>query len=76
MKLKLSPEDREALLFQLLTSLTNNKEIDEAWAIETERRIADIDNNRTSVIPLDEALAHGILAVAHHRRFPGYWQNR
>ena len=34
-----------------------NAEIEEAWDIETERRIADIESGSTQVIPIADALA-------------------
>jgi len=55
--LKLSVSDRAAFAQRLLASLDETAEIDEAWAVETERRIADIERGVVHVIPIGEALA-------------------
>jgi hypothetical protein len=41
----------------LLASLDEDSEIEEAWAAETERRIADIESGVLQVIPIADALA-------------------
>ena len=41
----------------LLASLDEDAEIEEAWALEIERRITEIENGTTRVIPLADALA-------------------
>lgn len=41
----------------LLASLDADAEIDVAWAVETERRIADIESGAVQTIPIAEALA-------------------
>lgn len=38
-------------------SLDEDAEIEEAWAVETERRIAEIESGSVQVIPMAEALA-------------------
>lgn len=55
--LKLAPSDREALAQRLLASLATDLEIEDAWAIEVERRIAEIESGTTQLIPIEEALA-------------------
>jgi putative addiction module component (TIGR02574 family) len=55
--LKLSATERAAFAQLLLASLDEDAEIEEAWAIETERRIAEIESGTTQVIPIAEALA-------------------
>ena len=55
--LKLSATERAAFAQLLLASLDEDTEIEEAWAIETERRIAEIESGTTQVIPIAEALA-------------------
>ena len=55
--LKLSATERAAFAQLLLASLDEDAEIEEAWAIETERRIAEIESGTTPVIPIAEALA-------------------
>jgi putative addiction module component (TIGR02574 family) len=41
----------------LLASLDEDKEIEDAWAAEVERRIADVESGAVKVIPIAEALA-------------------
>ncbi len=41
----------------LLASLKEDTEIDNAWAIEIEHRIADIESGIEQVIPISDALA-------------------
>lgn len=55
--LKLSPGERAAFAQLLLASLDEDAEIEEAWAMETERRIADIERGAVQAIPIADALA-------------------
>lgn len=55
--LKLTPAERAAFAQLLLASLDADAEIDEAWAVETERRIADIESGAVQTIPIADALA-------------------
>ena len=55
--LKLSATERAAFAQLLLASLDEDAEIEEAWAIETERKIAEIESGTTKVIPIADALA-------------------
>ncbi len=55
--LKLTPGERAALAQRLLESLDVDAEIEEAWAAEVERRVADVESGAVQVIPIDEALA-------------------
>lgn len=55
--LKLTASERAAFAQLLLASLDENAEVEEAWAIETERRIAEIENGTMQAIPIAEALA-------------------
>ncbi len=55
--LKLTPGERAALAQRLLASLDEDAEIEEAWAIEVERRIADVESGAVQLIPIAEALA-------------------
>jgi putative addiction module component (TIGR02574 family) len=55
--LKLTPGERAALAQRLLASLDEDAEIEEAWAAEIERRIADVESGADQVIPIAEALA-------------------
>jgi putative addiction module component (TIGR02574 family) len=55
--LKLTPEERAHLADRLIASLTDDPEIEEAWAAEVERRIAEIEAGRAQVVPAAEAIA-------------------
>jgi len=55
--LKLTPSERAALAQRLLASLDEDAEIENAWAEEIERRIADVESGAVQVIPIAEALA-------------------
>jgi putative addiction module component (TIGR02574 family) len=45
--MKLSANERAALVQLLLASLDEDDEIEDAWAIETERRIEEIESGTT-----------------------------
>lgn len=55
--LKLAPGERAVLAQRLLASLEEDAEIEEAWAVEIERRIAEVESGAVQVIPIEEALA-------------------
>jgi putative addiction module component (TIGR02574 family) len=55
--LKLSASERAALAQRLLASLDEDSEIDDAWAAEIERRVAEIEAGSVQLIPIAEALA-------------------
>lgn len=55
--LRLTPSERAALAQRLLESLDEDVEIEEAWATEVERRIADVESGAVQLIPIAEALA-------------------
>lgn len=55
--MKLSSDEREAIVQVLIASLEHDAEADEALAAEVERRIAEIEHGTVRAIPMDEALA-------------------
>lgn len=55
--LKLAPDERAAFAQRLLASLDEDAGIEEAWATEIERRIADVESGAVQLIPISEALA-------------------
>lgn len=55
--LKLTTGERAALAQVLLASLDEDAEIEEAWATEIERRIADIKSGAVQVIPIADVIA-------------------
>ena len=54
--LKLTPGERAALAQRLLANLDEDTEIEEAWAVEVERRIAEVESGAVQPVPIDEAL--------------------
>ena len=61
--LKLTRGERAAFAQLLLASLDEDAEIEEAWAGEVERRIAEVENGTVKVIPIAEALAQARAAL-------------
>lgn len=55
--LKLTTAERAKLAEHLIASLDEDSEIEEAWAAEVERRIAEIENGTVQMIPAAEAIA-------------------
>jgi putative addiction module component (TIGR02574 family) len=61
--LKLTPEERAHLADRLLASLSEDAEIEEDWAIEVERRVADVESGRAQLVPAAEAIARAHAAL-------------
>lgn len=61
--LKLTTSERAAFAKMLLASLDEDAEIEEAWAVETERRLAEIESGAVQAIPIADALAQVRLAL-------------
>ena len=55
--LKLTAGERAAFAQLLLASLDEDAEIEDAWAVEVERRIAEVESGTVKPIPIAEALA-------------------
>jgi putative addiction module component (TIGR02574 family) len=55
--LSLAAEERAQLADRLIASLFDDQDIEEAWAVEVERRIKDIESGRAKLIPASEAIA-------------------
>jgi putative addiction module component (TIGR02574 family) len=62
--LKLTPEERVVLADHLLASVGNRSEVEEAWAAEVERRLAEVEAGSVSLIPVEEAIKHARQAVS------------
>ena len=60
--LSLAAEDRALLADRLIASLFDH-EIEEAWAVEVELRIKDIENGRSELIPASESSARARAAI-------------
>jgi putative addiction module component (TIGR02574 family) len=52
--LKLPPEER--VLDHLLASLGSEQEVEDAWAAEVERRLAEVESGRVSLVPAEQAI--------------------
>jgi len=55
--LQLSPEERAQLADRLLASLFEDREVEDAWAAEVERRIEEIESGRARLVPAADAIA-------------------
>ena len=55
--LNLSADQRARLVEKLIVSLDSEPEIEEAWAVEVERRHAEIESGAVSLLPGPETLA-------------------
>ena len=61
--LKLTAAERARLAERLIASLDEDAEIEEAWAIEVERRIAEIEGGSVQLISAAEALSQAHAAL-------------
>lgn len=61
--LKLSAAERARLAERLIASLDEDAEIEEAWAVEVERRIAEIESGSVQLTPVTEAIAQARAAL-------------
>jgi putative addiction module component (TIGR02574 family) len=55
--LKLSAQERARLVDRLIASLSDDADVDEAWAAEVERRIAEVEAGRVSMVPAVDVIA-------------------
>jgi putative addiction module component (TIGR02574 family) len=65
--LKLSAEEREALIERLIASIEPAESLHPDWAAEVVRRVADMQAGRARFIPADEAMVR-LAAHIHSRR--------
>jgi len=61
--LSLVAEERTQLADRLIASLLDDQGVDEAWAVEVERRIEAIESGRAKLIPAAEAIARARAAI-------------
>ena len=61
--MKLSPEERAQLADRLLASLFGEAGIEEAWAVEVDRRGREIESGRVQLIPAAAAIARARAAI-------------
>jgi putative addiction module component (TIGR02574 family) len=55
--LQLSPEERARLIEKLIASLDVDPAVEDAWAVEVERRNAEIESGTVAALPGTETLA-------------------
>ena len=55
--LQLSPAERARLVDRLIATLDADREVEQAWAAEVERRQSEIENGTVSLLPGPESLA-------------------
>jgi len=61
--LMLPAEERALLADRLIASLFKSDEIEQAWAAEVERRIAEIEGGRAQLVPATDAIARARAAI-------------
>ena len=61
--LQLTPEDRAHLADRLLASLSSDEGIDQAWGVEAEKRLAELESGAVAGIPIEDAIARARLAI-------------
>ena len=61
--LKLLPADRAPLAENIIASLDEDNEIESAWAVEVEKRVAEIENGLVVGMPFEEVIAEARAAL-------------
>jgi putative addiction module component (TIGR02574 family) len=61
--LQLTPEDRAQLADRLLASLSSDEGIDQAWSIEADRRLAELESGTVTAVPVEDAIARARSAI-------------
>ena len=62
--LRLAPEDRVQLADRLIASVFPDKEVEDAWADEVERRVQEIESGRAQLTPASETIAKARAAIS------------
>jgi len=62
--LKLSPEERALLADHLLASLGASSEVEQAWAVEIERRLAEVEAGHVELVPIEQAIQRARRALS------------
>jgi len=62
--LKLPPEQRAELADHLLASLGGEGEVEEAWATEVQRRLAEVEAGHVVLVPLEQAIQRARQALS------------
>ena len=61
--LQLRPEDRVRLADRLLSSLSADSHLDDAWSQEAERRLAELESGEVVAVPVEAAVAKARAAI-------------
>ena len=61
--LRLTPDERIQLADRLIASVFEDHEVEEAWEVEVERRIEEIESGRSKLIPAAEAIVRARAAI-------------
>ncbi|MFT3665001.1 addiction module protein [Piscinibacter sp.] len=61
--LRLAPEERAQLADRLLASLSADTSIEEEWATEAQRRLAELEAGTVAAIPIEAAIARARNAI-------------
>ena len=61
--LRLTPDERIQLADRLIASVFEDHEVEEAWEVEVERRIEEIESGRSKLIPAAEAIVRARPAI-------------
>ena len=61
--LRLTPEERAQLADRLLASLSTDTSVEEEWATEAQRRLAELEAGTAVAIPIDAAIARARDAI-------------
>ena len=61
--LLLAPEERVHLADRLLSSLSSTEEIEEAWSVEAERRLAELESGSVVGVRIEDAIARARSAI-------------
>ncbi len=61
--LQLPADERAELADRLIASLFQDDEIEEAWSLEVERRIEEVESGRSEMIPADQAISRARAAI-------------
>ena len=62
--LKLSPEERVLLADHVLASLRQPNAVEEAWGVEVDRRLAEVEAGDVSLIPVEQAIQRARQALS------------
>jgi len=61
--LQLNAEERARVADKLLASLSEDPDIEQAWATEVERRLSEIESGRARLVPAADAIARARAAL-------------